>query len=423
MQQPVTLSLDVPTLVDTLAKLAVHDEAHEAHAPHVAPTTIFSLEYDTTHARKQWKRVIKDVARAWKRWHKKQIAQRVMSGSDVCQAPMNDEARQQAIAELRLRNVGLPKQRTDAWYVMREKRITASDFGKLLKMKEATLINYALDKAASIRLQLDNPVKARALRANRRTGASCQHGTLYEPACDAVYRNICRVGVVTCDLGLMAHPSLPFLGASPDGLCTASTSTPHDVGRLVEYKAPTSRALVHGTVPEAYLVQMQGQLEVAGLDECDYLECKFEPLTELEANALFARCAMATHDRHGQTMPHALGVLVAFPDDDPRETRVVMTRLPPPPNATNVVHADHVDTTLLQSLTDADRAVVSLHYWALTDYQMLTVRRNREWWTNTMLPVLQHTHAIIDRFTNDVDAFDEACSARVQRKRKKTASP
>ena len=55
------------------------------------------------------------------------------------------------------------------------------------------------------------------------------------------------------------------MGASPDGITKD--------GIMLEIKCPYTRVM-NGTVPPQYWAQVQGQLEVCGLDMCDYLECK-----------------------------------------------------------------------------------------------------------------------------------------------------
>jgi hypothetical protein len=50
---------------------------------------------------------------------------------------------------------------------------------------------------------------------------------------------------------------------------------------MLEIKCPTSRVIT-GEPPKYYYHQMQGQLEVAELDRCDFLECKLIEYTEEE---------------------------------------------------------------------------------------------------------------------------------------------
>lgn len=54
------------------------------------------------------------------------------------------------------------------------------------------------------------------------------------------------IGEVAWEVGLVVHPDLPWLGASPDGV----TNT----GRLIEIKCPYKRKPVPGEVPHHYMV-------------------------------------------------------------------------------------------------------------------------------------------------------------------------
>jgi hypothetical protein len=62
---------------------------------------------------------------------------------------------------------------------------------------------------------------------------------------------------------------LSYFGASPDGIS--------DTGIMLEIKCPYKRKIESGgEVPKQYYYQIQGQLEVCGLKECDYFECQFQ---------------------------------------------------------------------------------------------------------------------------------------------------
>ena len=66
-------------------------------------------------------------------------------------------------------------------------------------------------------------------------------------------------------IGLIIHNQYKHIGASPDGIS--------DLGIMLEIKCPFKRK-IDGAIPEQYWMQIQGQLEVCDLEECDYLECK-----------------------------------------------------------------------------------------------------------------------------------------------------
>ena len=74
------------------------------------------------------------------------------------------------------------------------------------------------------------------------------------------------------DFGCIKHDSHYFIGASPDGI-NVDISSPR-YGRMLEIKNIVNR-VINGIPKKEYWVQMQSQMEVCGLDECDFLETRF----------------------------------------------------------------------------------------------------------------------------------------------------
>ena len=314
--------------------------------------------------RKQFKRVLKA--------HKTAVLKRIkridMMGSCV-QLPRLSYKTRVTMLET-LRNLPQPEQRSPEWYAQRDRMITASDFGKALKSEKARE-SFAKEKAKPIFDRLECEAKdIEYIRPLRRTGGrACQHGIMFEPVCDLIYRNLCRPGAVTEEFGLLPHPSIEYLGASPDGICNALSSETSMVGRLVEYKAPISRVIQQGLVPEAYMAQMQGQLEVTGLDECDYLECSLRLVEESVAKALVGS------EHHP---PEAYGLIIAYtPSGEDTPTYVYG-----PYNRID----DEAAFAMLDDSCIPNEADVM--YWILDTYQLATLRRNQGWWQTTLGPSL-----------------------------------
>lgn len=94
-------------------------------------------------------------------------------------------------------------------------------------------------------------------------------GIKYEPVAARLYEHLFKVRVN--EFGLLIHPNHKFIGASPDGI--------NDFGIMLEIKCPYRRR-IDGTVPAQYYMQMQLQLDVCGLDECDYMECEIEEICD-----------------------------------------------------------------------------------------------------------------------------------------------
>ena len=162
----------------------------------------------------------------------------------------------------RLRQEPQPVQRSPEWYEMRNSMLTASDFYKALSTPRAKE-SWAQQKSATNTTQ------------TAFSSASCNHGIKYEECCRKIYEMLNNVQVE--EFGCIRHPSIPYLGASPDGICNEHCD--EYVARAVEFKAPFSRKIVSGEVPRKYAIQVQGQLEVLDLDICDYFAVSYTHLT------------------------------------------------------------------------------------------------------------------------------------------------
>ena len=158
----------------------------------------------------------------------------------------------------RLKGVKQPEQRTEAWYAMREERITASDFATALDVSP---------------YQRDYTLLWKKVTRSRKfnTNSAILWGVKYEDVAIQIYEY--RNKTTVREYGCIEHPNLPWLGASPDGIT--------DDGVMVEIKCPSSRPIT-GVIPSYYWCQVQGQLEICELDRCDFLECKLEEYSAKE---------------------------------------------------------------------------------------------------------------------------------------------
>jgi len=110
------------------------------------------------------------------------------------------------------------------------------------------------------------------------------HGKKYEQIGTMFYAY--RNNIVVGEYGLIQHDKHTFIGASPDGICDKNaldnTKMSKLVGRLLEIKFPKTRKIntegkLDGDIcPRYYFLQIQTQLFVTELDECDFLQCKIE---------------------------------------------------------------------------------------------------------------------------------------------------
>jgi putative phage-type endonuclease len=109
-------------------------------------------------------------------------------------------------------------------------------------------------------------VKKKVLRTKWAGNAATAHGTLLEPVVRDLYDK--KYGRVSHEVGLVQHREYPWLGASPDGIT--------EDGILVEIKCPLTRK-IEPNVPKHYWPQVQLQLEITDLEECDFVQ--YRPAT------------------------------------------------------------------------------------------------------------------------------------------------
>ena len=156
------------------------------------------------------------------------------------------------------------EQRTDAWYAQAATVLTASEF--------STLFGSARGRAALVQAKANPPPPSppRALAHRSEDIGPLTWGVRFEPVVKQIL--VKKWSCEIKEMGRLIHATDSFLAASPDGLIV---KCPHKekVCRLVEIKCPYTRK-VGGDIPFDYWVQMQIQMEVADIDECEYVECE-----------------------------------------------------------------------------------------------------------------------------------------------------
>jgi hypothetical protein len=95
------------------------------------------------------------------------------------------------------------------------------------------------------------------------TNAACQHGCDEENNAIAEY---CRVfNKKTIDFGLLPHPTIDFLGGSPDGIAFEN-GRPDCRPIVLEVKCPYSRPIVSNKIPKQYFNQIVVNMIIAKAD-------------------------------------------------------------------------------------------------------------------------------------------------------------
>jgi putative phage-type endonuclease len=152
------------------------------------------------------------------------------------------------------------KQRTPEWFKLREDRLTASD------LHDAVKNPLSLAKR-----------KLKGITYNSNAIPALKWGTMFEPIATEIYEDLKKKKVY--EFGLVINEDIKNFGASPDGIT--------EDGCMIEIKCPYKRKIENGVIPEKYQYQIQGQLAVCKLKDCDYIECEFvsfDTKEEFEAN-------------------------------------------------------------------------------------------------------------------------------------------
>jgi len=139
------------------------------------------------------------------------------------------------------------EQRSQEWLDLREQMITASDVASAIGENRYESV--------------DSFIKKKVLRTKWAGNAATAHGTALEPMVRDLYDQ--KTGRKSHEIGLVQHREYSWLGASPDGVT--------EDGLLIEIKCPLTRK-IEKKVPSYYLPQVQLQLEITDLEECDFVQ-------------------------------------------------------------------------------------------------------------------------------------------------------
>jgi len=165
----------------------------------------------------------------------------------------------------KLREIPQPVQRTPEWYKFRWNLITASNAYKAFET-QSSINQLVYEKCQPLKTFNDEDEEIKMVNTN----TAMHWGQKYEPLSVMYYEQ--KYGTKVEDFGCIQHSTYKFLGASPDGIIVNKESDRY--GRMLEIKNPVSREIT-GIPKKEYWTQMQLQMEVCDLDECDFLETKF----------------------------------------------------------------------------------------------------------------------------------------------------
>ena len=159
----------------------------------------------------------------------------------------------------KLKNMKQPQQKTKEWFEFRKNHITGSNAWKIFAT-ESTRNQLMYEKLL--------PECYNIMNQSLDDDTPFNWGHKYEPLSLKLYEYYDNV--VVEEFGCIQHKDICYLAASPDGIVTGKKNN----GRMIEIKNPISREITK--IPKMeYYVQMQIQMEVCDLSDCDFVETKF----------------------------------------------------------------------------------------------------------------------------------------------------
>ena len=287
-----------------------------------------------------------------------------------------------------LENEPQPEQRTAPWYEMRNGMLTASDWGVMLGDNPYSNPDDLILKKCGH----EKPFKA---------GPAILWGVKYEEVAVQIYEYRNKVKVT--EFGLIQHPTIKYLGASPDGIT--------EDGVMLEIKCPTSRKIT-GVPPRYYFDQVQGQLEVCELDRCDFLECKLKEYEDPEEyyNDHY------NGDHFYNSLGYEKGILAEFFHLKDKSLKFEYG-----PIGGDKETVEKWENDIKEKYKDLeDFAYIGLSYWHLVEVSCVPIYRDKEWFAEAKIKLKEFWDKILYYRENGVDEIlNKQLEESNKRKKKK----
>lgn len=247
-----------------------------------------------------------------------------------------------------LKNIPQTKQRTEEWYQFRYKHLTASNIWKVFGT-QSSYNQLICEKCKPLVIHSGTSVNM---------DSPMHWGQKYEEVSLLWYQNEYNVKVE--DYGCIPHKTIDFIAASPDGIVTTKESGRY--GRMLEIKNIVNRD-INGIPKIEYWVQMQFQMEVCELEECDFLETRFK---EYENEKEFMEDGTFNLSLKGEHK----GIIISFIKDG------VPYYIYPPFGISEEQYKEWEEITFKEN---SEYEFLSRSYWRLEEISCILVDRNKLW--------------------------------------------
>ena len=249
-----------------------------------------------------------------------------------------------------------PDQRSDEWYQFRHKIITASNAWKAFD--SPSLVNSLIYEKCAPYVKHSSPTNGYI-----NTESPLHWGQKYEPLSIMIYEH--QYSTSIGEFGCLPHDKYPFLGASPDGI-NISVNNPR-FGRMLEIKNIVNREITKIPKKE-YWIQMQLQMEVCDLNECDFLETRFvEYATEDEYYEDGDEFVTSDGKKKGK-------LLLFYENNAPLYEYYVPS-----------IHGEYTSWEEDKFLKHENKMFMRTIYWKMDEFSCILVLRNKLWFQEAVI--------------------------------------
>ncbi len=292
----------------------------------------------------------------------------------------------------KIKNKYQPEQRSADWYHFRWDGLTASNLWKMFD-SQSSLNSLIYSKCVPINIKKFQSVNI---------DSAFHNGHKYEPLSLMIYEEMYDTEV--SEYGCITHDTYDFLKASPDGINTKRGNPRY--GRLVEVKNPVSRKLT-GVPKKDYWIQMQHQMEVCDLNECDFLETIFK---SYDNENEFMNDGSFTKTKDGKRK----GIIIRYFDN--KEPIYEYAPLNLSKQNFDVWYNETMEKN--KKLTWIENI-----YWYLEDISIVLVTRNNKWYNKALPKMIETWDIIVKERKSGYDHRKPKKREKKVKKVKKTEEP
>jgi putative phage-type endonuclease len=278
---------------------------------------------------------------------------------------INENSQRQRLLAL----LEIPKnkaQKSIEWLNYRHNHINASEASSVLGSSRQNILYH----------------KVNPLIHNTGTSNSLAHGNTFEYISNLIHSD--KIGKTIYEFESIEHPKYTFLAASPDGISSD--------GILIEYKNPTTRAIV-GVPKDAYWVQTQIQMEVCDLERCQFVECNYNFYPNI--------------DQLFETSHEYFGAIISYFENTNRIN----------------IYSDIKNHTyeglndwLYEYINNID-VDISIQYWAINTYSVFNVYRDHIWFDNA-LPMFYNFWNDVIFYRKNIEKLEYSPKKRAEKSKK-----